>query len=152
MTTQSKETTGVTRSQPAVDATGTQPQIVYVQQKAHWGRRLLLFSRHRGAADRRVSLGLEAIDLFPKLHNPFATQTTDRTGPVLLLSVKDLSRYVASEGNFQVLVDLQENKRSSRTSSSTTTRCSSASARWTRTSTSTRINEGAIVISPTARR
>jgi Protein of unknown function (DUF4230) len=108
MTTQSGETTGVTRSLPA-DGTGTQPQIVYVQQKAHWGRRLLVLLGVIALLGA-VSLGLMAVDKFPKLHNPFATQTTDRTGPVLLLSVKDLSRYVAAEGAFQVLVDVQENK------------------------------------------
>ena len=109
MTTQSDAQTGVTRSLPAAEATGTQPQIVYVQQKAHWGRRLLVLL---GVIALLVaaSFGLMAVNLFPKLHNPFATQTTDRSGPVLLLSVKDLSRYVASEGTFQVLVDVQENK------------------------------------------
>ena len=34
---------------------------------------------------------------------------TTKTQPVLLLSIQDLSRYVAAEGNFQVLVDHQEN-------------------------------------------
>jgi hypothetical protein len=108
MTTQSEPTTGVTRSLP-IDGTGPQPQIVYVQRKAHWGRRLLVFVG-LVALLGAIVLGLMAIDKFPKLHNPFATQTTDRTGPVLLLSVKDLSRYVAAEGAFQVLVDIQENK------------------------------------------
>src|SRR4029434_9000412 len=55
--------------------------------------------------------GLKAVNLFPTLRNPFATQKTDKSGPVLLESIQDLSRYVAAEGNFQVLVDLQENKR-----------------------------------------
>jgi len=55
--------------------------------------------------------GLKAVNLFPTLRNPFATETTDRSGPVLLESIQDLSRYVAAEGNFQVIVDLQENKR-----------------------------------------
>src|SRR5262249_14425923 len=84
-----------------------QPTIVYVREKPHWGRRLLLLVGVIAA----LVFGLKAINLFPNIRNPVATETTDRSGPVLLESVKDLSRYVASEGNFQVLVDLQENKR-----------------------------------------
>jgi hypothetical protein len=87
-----------------------QPNIVYVRQKPNWGRRLLVFVGLVALIVAAV-FGLKAVNLFPTLRNPFATQTTDRSGPTLLLSVKDLSRYVASEGNFQVLVDLQENKR-----------------------------------------
>lgn len=40
--------------------------------------------------------------------NPFGTETTDRSGPVLLQSVRDLSQYHAAEGNFQVVVDLEK--------------------------------------------
>ena len=36
---------------------------------------------------------------------------TDRTQPALLESMQDLSRYVAAEGNFQVVVDLQNDRR-----------------------------------------
>jgi len=98
---------GSTEVLPAQDS---QPTIMYVREKPHWGRRFLVFI---GVVGLIVALvfGLKAASLFPTLRNPFATQTTDRSGPVLLESVKDLSRYVASEGNFQVLVDLQENKR-----------------------------------------
>lgn len=42
--------------------------------------------------------------------NPFDKKTTDRSQPVLLQSVRDLSRFVAAEGNFQVVVDLQEDR------------------------------------------
>ena len=105
MTTQSEDTmSGLTRSVPTQET-----KIVYVQQKAHWGRRLLVLLGVFALLGAIV-LGLMAVDKFPKLHNPFTTQTTDRTGPVLLLSVKDLSKYVAAEGAFQVLVDVQENK------------------------------------------
>jgi hypothetical protein len=106
MATQSDDTMSVTRSLPAQE---TQPQIVYVPQKPHWGRRLLVLIGVFALLGALV-LGLMAVDKFPKFHNPFATQTTDRSGPVLLLSVRDLSRYVAAEGAFQVLVDVQENK------------------------------------------
>jgi len=39
--------------------------------------------------------------------NPFREEEIDRSGPVLLQSVKDLSQYHAAEGNFQVVVDLE---------------------------------------------
>jgi len=75
-----------------------------------WGRRLLMLIGTAGVAIALV-VGLKAVDLWPNLRNPFATETTDRSGPVLLESIQDLSQYVAAEGNFQVLVDLQENKK-----------------------------------------
>src|SRR5437763_4622263 len=40
--------------------------------------------------------------------NPFATQTKDRSGPVVLKSIRDLSRYEAAAGEFQVVVDLDK--------------------------------------------
>src|SRR5262249_12571046 len=49
--------------------------------------------------------------LWPKLGNPFSSQRTDRTGPVLLVSIQDLSRFEAASGNFQVIVDLQNDRR-----------------------------------------
>lgn len=39
--------------------------------------------------------------------NPFTTETTDRSGPALLQSVRDLSQYHGAEGDFQVIVDLE---------------------------------------------
>jgi uncharacterized protein DUF4230 len=55
-------------------------------------------------------LGLRAIHVLPSFDNPFSSKTTDRSQPVLLQSMRDLSRYVAADGNFQVIVDLQEDK------------------------------------------
>ncbi len=90
----------------------TDPTIVYVREpaKARWGRRLLVLVGTIGVIAALV-FGLKAANLWPTLRNPFATESTDRSGPALLESVKDLSRYVAAEGSFQVLVDLQENKK-----------------------------------------
>jgi hypothetical protein len=45
--------------------------------------------------------------LLPNL-NPFQTKEVDRTGPVLLQSIKDLSQYHAAAGEFQVVVDLEK--------------------------------------------
>ncbi|HEY3501192.1 MAG TPA: DUF4230 domain-containing protein [Actinocatenispora sp.] len=38
--------------------------------------------------------------------NPFAEHTVDRSGPVVLQAVQDLSRYEGAAGTFQVIVDL----------------------------------------------
>ncbi|HEX6872277.1 MAG TPA: DUF4230 domain-containing protein [Micromonosporaceae bacterium] len=89
-----------------------EPTVVYVREPAgrRWGRRLLVLVGTIGVVVALI-FGLKAVNLWPNLRNPFATETTDRSGPVLLESIQDLSRYVAAEGNFQVLVDLQENKK-----------------------------------------
>lgn len=88
------------------------PTVQYVREPAgsRWGRRLLVLVGTVGVIVALV-FGLKAVNLWPDLRNPFATEKTDKSGPVLLQSVQDLSRYVAAEGNFQVLVDLQENKK-----------------------------------------
>lgn len=55
--------------------------------------------------------GLSAVQLLPRLRNPFAETTVDRSQPALLKSITALSRYEAASGSFQVIVDLA--KRSS---------------------------------------
>lgn len=52
-----------------------------------------------------------ASSLLPSWRNPFAQETTDRSQPALLKSIQDLSRYVAAEGNFQVVVDLEKDRK-----------------------------------------
>ncbi len=56
-------------------------------------------------------LGLQGAGLWPHLRNPFGKEQTDRSQPPLLTSIQDLSRYVAAEGNFQVVVDLQNDRK-----------------------------------------
>ncbi|GAA3633831.1 DUF4230 domain-containing protein [Streptomyces chitinivorans] len=46
--------------------------------------------------------------LLPGLGNPFATETEDRTGPAVLKSLRDMSRYEGASGTFQVVVDLDK--------------------------------------------
>ncbi|MTE18012.1 DUF4230 domain-containing protein [Streptomyces sp. TRM43335] len=46
--------------------------------------------------------------LLPDLENPFATRTEDRTGPAVLESLRDMSRYEGASGTFQVVVDLEK--------------------------------------------
>ena len=57
-----------------------------------------------------LCFGLRALHVLPSFDNPFSDKTTDRSQPVLLQSMRDLSRYVAADGTFQVIVDLQEHK------------------------------------------
>ncbi|MEV6108605.1 DUF4230 domain-containing protein [Streptomyces sp. NPDC051940] len=53
-------------------------------------------------------LALVKVDLLPSPGDLLDEETNDRSGPVLLKSVRDLSRYQAAEGNFQVVVDLDK--------------------------------------------
>jgi hypothetical protein len=53
----------------------------------------------------------QQVHLMPKWRNPFAERTKDRSGPVVLKSIRDLSRYEAATGNFQVVVDLEKDAR-----------------------------------------
>lgn len=57
-----------------------------------------------------LALGFRAVGLWPEFRNPFGQQQTDRSQPALLKSIQDLSRYVAAEGTFQKVVDLQTNR------------------------------------------
>ncbi|MFF8994538.1 DUF4230 domain-containing protein [Streptomyces sp. NPDC014983] len=46
--------------------------------------------------------------VLPGVQDLFGTRTHDRSGPALLKSVKDMSRYDAASGTFQVVVDLEK--------------------------------------------
>ncbi|MEJ1201216.1 MULTISPECIES: DUF4230 domain-containing protein [unclassified Streptomyces] len=48
------------------------------------------------------------LSVVPGLKDLFGTETQDRSGPALLESVQDISRYEAASGNFQVVVDLEK--------------------------------------------
>jgi Protein of unknown function (DUF4230) len=48
------------------------------------------------------------LSVLPGLRDVFGTRTHDRSGPALLKSVQDMSRYHAASGNFQVVVDLEK--------------------------------------------
>ncbi|MET8147306.1 DUF4230 domain-containing protein [Actinoplanes sp. NPDC049668] len=72
--------------------------------------RVLIFTGVVFALIVAMCLGLRAVNVLPGFDNPFSDKTTDRSQPVLLQSMRDLSRYVAADGTFQVIVDLQENK------------------------------------------
>jgi hypothetical protein len=57
-----------------------------------------------------VLVGFKAIDLLPNFGKPFAERTTDRSQPVLLKSIQDMSRYIAATGNFEVVVDTEKDR------------------------------------------
>jgi hypothetical protein len=54
-----------------------------------------------------LALVLSAVHLLPQLRNPFGETTTDRSQPVVLKSISQLSRFEAASGSFEVVVDLQ---------------------------------------------
>jgi hypothetical protein len=58
-----------------------------------------------------IVLGMTAIGVLPHLKNPFGSRTTDRSQPALLKSIQDMSRFVAAQGNFQVIIDVQNDKK-----------------------------------------
>ena len=57
-----------------------------------------------------VALFLAAakFDWLPGLPNPFATNTVDRSQPAVLESIENMSNYDAATGNFQIVVDLDQ--------------------------------------------
>lgn len=58
-----------------------------------------------------AGLGIKFTVGFPHLRNPFGSETKDRSQPTLLLSIQDLSRFEAASGDFQVIVDLQKDRK-----------------------------------------
>ncbi|MGW0821369.1 DUF4230 domain-containing protein [Streptomyces sp. NPDC002845] len=55
-----------------------------------------------------VALAALRLLVFGSIKDIFGTQTQDRSGPALLKSIQDISRYDAATGNFQVVVDLEK--------------------------------------------
>ncbi|MEU9335963.1 DUF4230 domain-containing protein [Streptomyces sp. NPDC048290] len=51
------------------------------------------------------------LSVVPGLKDLFGTETRDRSGPALLQSIQDMSRYDAASGTFQVVVDLEKDAR-----------------------------------------
>ncbi|MEU8568266.1 DUF4230 domain-containing protein [Streptomyces pathocidini] len=48
------------------------------------------------------------LSLLPSLDDVLGEEERDRSGPALLESIQDISRYEAATGNFQVVVDLEK--------------------------------------------
>ncbi|MGH3735569.1 MAG: DUF4230 domain-containing protein [Micromonosporaceae bacterium] len=49
----------------------------------------------------------QLVGLVPQWANPFAEREVDRSQPVLLERIRDLSRYEAASGEFQVIIDIE---------------------------------------------
>ncbi|MDG4790313.1 DUF4230 domain-containing protein [Micromonospora sp. WMMD1102] len=75
-----------------------------------WGRGVFVLVGIIGLAAVLV-LGVQVSGILPDWRNPFTKEETDRSQPPLLKSIQDLSRYVAAEGNFEVVVDLENNRK-----------------------------------------
>ena len=50
-------------------------------------------------------------DLLPSFGNPFTTDTVDRSQPALLQAIEDLAEYRAATGQFQVILDVEDDTR-----------------------------------------
>jgi Protein of unknown function (DUF4230) len=101
-----------TRTREIEPATQTIPGPAYVLQprSSGLGRRIFWFLVVVGLGVATV-LSLNLTGILPDFHNPFAQQKTETVKPPLLLSIQDLSRYVAAEGEFQVAIDLKEDRK-----------------------------------------
>lgn len=92
-----------TAEMPVVGNPGTTQVIV----KQRGGRLPMIFAIF--GVIIALLVGLKLVGWLPNLPN-FSTHTTDRSGPVVLKSIQDLARFEAASGNFQVLVDVKEDK------------------------------------------
>ena len=73
--------------------------------------------REGGAWARLAVVGVVVVlalgwvsDLLPSFGNPFGSETVDRSQPTLLQALEDLSEYRAAVGQFQVIVDVEEDR------------------------------------------
>jgi hypothetical protein len=86
------------------------PAYILQPRSSGLGRRIFWFLVVIGLA-AVAFLGLNLTGVLPEFHNPFAQQTVVKQQPPLLLSIKDLSRFVAAEGEFQVVIDLKKDRK-----------------------------------------
>ncbi|MCP2325706.1 hypothetical protein HDA40_004213 [Hamadaea flava] len=86
------------------------PAYILEPRSSGFGRKVFWFLMIVGLGAVAV-LGLNLTGLLPEFHNPFAKQTVVKQQPPLLISIKDLSRFVAAEGEFQVVIDLKKDRK-----------------------------------------
>lgn len=79
-------------------------------ERSSFGRRVFWTLLIVGLVGAMV-IGASAVNLLPWLKNPFKEQVTDRSQPPILLSIKDLARFVAAEGSFEVVIDLKRDRK-----------------------------------------
>jgi hypothetical protein len=108
---QSPDVDEPTREYPAVPDDEQPPVAVPDPPRRSIVARVLIFFGVVFAVMVAACFGLRSLNVLPSFDNPFDKQTTDRSQPVLLQSMRDLSRYVAADGTFQVIVDLQDDRK-----------------------------------------
>jgi hypothetical protein len=108
---QSPDVDEPTREYPAVPDDEQPPAAVPDPPRKSIVARVLIFFGVVFAIIVAACFGLRSLNVLPSFDNPFDKQTTDRSQPVLLQSMRDLSRYVAADGTFQVIVDLQDDRK-----------------------------------------
>jgi hypothetical protein len=101
---------GSTRESKRKPETIPGPTYVLEPRSAGVGRRIFWFLTVVALTVAAV-LALNVTGILPEFHNPFAPQKVVKAQPPLLLSIKDLSRFVAAEGEFQVVIDLKKDRR-----------------------------------------
>lgn len=82
------------------------PQTFGVERR-RWGRTLLAIAALALAVLLVAGAVIQVRNLLQGIPTT-GTRTIDRSGPVLLQSMRDLSRYDAATGTFQVIVDLEK--------------------------------------------
>lgn len=87
------------------------PTTQQLRTRSGFGRRVFWTLLTVGLVGAVLFGASVVLNISPWLKNPFAQQTTDRSQPPILLSIKDLARFVAAEGNFEVVIDLQKDRR-----------------------------------------
>ncbi|MCU7724221.1 DUF4230 domain-containing protein [Actinoplanes sp. KI2] len=108
---QSPDVDEPTREYPAVPGDEQPPAAVPDPPRKSIVARVLIFFGVVFAVLVAACFGVRSLNVLPSFDNPFDKQTTDRSQPVLLQSMRDLSRYVAADGTFQVIVDLQDDRK-----------------------------------------
>ncbi len=103
------ETSSAQQQRPAgsADAGPPAPEIVVRvdRRRSLWGLLGLV------AVAVALLLTARACDSVLGLQNPFRERTIDRSQPVVLESIKDLSRYEAATANMQVIIDMERDAR-----------------------------------------
>lgn len=78
-----------------------------------WRRLFLLLTGAAVALATMAALGAfpGLPQWLPTINNPFAERTIDRSQPAVLRSIQDLSRYAAASGTFEVVIDVEHDRR-----------------------------------------
>jgi hypothetical protein len=101
------------RAEPAGPADAAEPAApVHEEPAPPAGRRLPVRALMAlGVVAALIATAVVGFRLIvPSFDNPFSSERTDRSQPVLLQSMRDLSRFVGADGTFQVIVDIEDGR------------------------------------------